>query len=100
MKTIAHSTIGSLYCSVILTFLLVVSSWASPANIRFVKPIVIVNEAARFAVISVERTAPDANLFSVVFETADGTAIAGEDYVQTSGTLTFAPRQRFKTFKV
>jgi hypothetical protein len=28
---------------------------------------------------------------SVNYMTADGTALAGTDYVQTSGTLTFAP---------
>jgi hypothetical protein len=37
---------------------------------------------------------------SIAYATQDGTAHAGEDYVATSGTLTFAPNQRVKTVDV
>ena len=37
---------------------------------------------------------------TVDYATADGTAHAGEDYVATSGTLTFAPHERLKTVDV
>src|SRR5205823_766478 len=37
---------------------------------------------------------------TVNFATADGTAIAGVDYVATSGTLTFAPGEMTKTITV
>ena len=37
---------------------------------------------------------------TVNFATADGTAIAGVDYVATSGTLTFAPGEYFKAITV
>ncbi|WP_419193099.1 Calx-beta domain-containing protein [Kolteria novifilia] len=37
---------------------------------------------------------------TVDFATADGTAIAGEDYEATSGTLTFAPGERTKTIAI
>jgi hypothetical protein len=37
---------------------------------------------------------------TVNFATADGTAIAGVDYIATSGTLTFAPGDQFKTITV
>ena len=37
---------------------------------------------------------------TVNFATADGTAIAGLDYVATSGTLTFAPGETTKTITV
>jgi hypothetical protein len=37
---------------------------------------------------------------TVHFATADGTAIAGVDYVATSGTLTFAPGEYFKAITV
>jgi hypothetical protein len=40
------------------------------------------------------------NAVSVDYATADGTAHAGEDYVATSGTLTFAPHERAKTVDV
>ena len=37
---------------------------------------------------------------SIAYATQDGTAHAGEDYVATSGTLTFAPNQRVRTVDV
>ena len=37
---------------------------------------------------------------TVEYATANGTAHAGEDYVETSGTLTFAPHERLKTVAV
>ena len=37
---------------------------------------------------------------TVDYATADGTAVAGEDYTATSGTLTFAPGEREKTVAV
>jgi hypothetical protein len=37
---------------------------------------------------------------TVNFATADGTAIAGVDYVATSGTLTFAPGEQFKSITI
>ena len=36
------------------------------------------------------------NSVTVDYATADGTAHAGDDYVSTSGTLTFAPHERLK----
>jgi Calx-beta domain/PASTA domain len=40
------------------------------------------------------------NAVTVGFATADGTARAGQDYVATSGTLTFAPHERARTVAV
>ena len=37
------------------------------------------------------------NTVSVAYQTADGTAVAGQDYVSASGTLTFAPGEVLKT---
>jgi len=37
---------------------------------------------------------------TVDYTTADGTAHSGDDYVSTSGTLTFAPHERLKTVDV
>jgi hypothetical protein len=44
--------------------------------------------------------AAQANPVSVDFATQDGTAIAGQDYVATNGTLTFAPGELTKTVSV
>ena len=40
------------------------------------------------------------NSVTVDYATADGTAHEGDDYVSTSGTLTFAPHERLKTVDV
>jgi hypothetical protein len=49
---------------------------------------------------TVTLSAPLATAFTVDFTTADSYATAGEDYVATSGTLTFAPGETTKTFTV
>ena len=50
-----------------------------------------VNEAAGVAVITVTLNGPSVAPITLTFATADGTALAGEDYVALSGTLSFAP---------
>ncbi len=49
----------------------------------------VVNEAAGQMVFTVTRFLPSAETATVAFTTANGTAIAGQDYQATSGTLTF-----------
>ena len=49
---------------------------------------------------TVRLSAPLAAPFTVDFATADYDAFAGEDYVHTSGTLTFAAGETMKTFTV
>jgi hypothetical protein len=55
-------------------------------------------EATFTFTVSLDRTYDEA--VTVNFATADGTAIAGVDYVATSGTLTFAPGENTKTITV
>jgi DNA-binding cell septation regulator SpoVG len=45
----------------------------------------------RYAIVTVNLAAPSANPVTVNYATANGTAIAGSDYVSQRGTLTFAP---------
>lgn len=52
------------------------------------------------ATFSVRLLAPATNEVSVDFATADGTALAGNDYVSTSGTLVFAPGETSKLVPV
>jgi hypothetical protein len=45
-------------------------------------------------------SAPSDQVVTVNFATADGTALAGADYLAASGTLTFDPGQTTKTIEV
>lgn len=49
---------------------------------------------------TVTLSAPSASPVTVHYQTADGTAIAGEDYTATSGTLTFDPGETSKPVPV
>jgi hypothetical protein len=48
----------------------------------------------------VELSTPFATAVTVDFATRDGSAVAGQDYEATAGTLTFAPGETTKTFTV
>ncbi len=61
---------------------------------------VSVNEAAGTMTFTVTRANAAAGAFTVDYETADGTATAGSDYVATSGTLSFAANQVSATVTV
>ena len=52
------------------------------------------------AVFTVTLTPPGEQVVTVNYTTADGTAIADEDYTATSGTLRFAPGDTSKTIRV
>ncbi len=70
-----------------------------PGAFRFTEGLVAVNEAAGSATIAVTRD--QGGLASTVnYAVGGGTAIAGVDYVPTSGTLSFAPGELTKTFTV
>jgi hypothetical protein len=56
--------------------------------------------ASASATITVQRTGATGPVVSVPYSTSDGTAIAGVDYMATSGVLTFAAGQTSKTFTV
>lgn len=60
----------------------------------------LVSENAGTATITVGRLNGEASNVSIDYSTSDGTAIAGQDYVATSGTLTFAANETTKTFTV
>lgn len=52
------------------------------------------------ALVAVDRAGDAQGTVSVEYATADGDAIAGEDYTSTDGVLTFLPNERTKTFTV
>src|SRR5262249_6858117 len=59
-----------------------------------------VGEGDGAAVVTVTRTNSLSGTVSVDFATSDGTAVNGQDYQGTSGTLTFADSEATKTFFV
>ncbi|SMD13648.1 Calx-beta domain-containing protein [Fulvimarina manganoxydans] len=58
------------------------------------------NSGIKNAVFEVRLSRPAESAISVSFQTIDGTAVAGQDYQATSGTLTFAPGQEVLTVSV
>ncbi len=60
-------------------------------NVQFATDAITVNEADGTATVTVSRTAGDQGQVTIDYATADGTAVAGEDYVAQTGTLTFGP---------
>jgi len=59
-----------------------------------------VNESAGSATITVTLTGSTSTTATVSYATSNGTAVAGSDYIATSGTLTFAPGVTSQTFSV
>jgi plastocyanin len=62
---------------------------AAPGNLRFAANNANVSEG-NTATLTVQRVGGDDGAVSVSFSTADGTAVAGSDYVASSGTLNWA----------
>jgi len=75
------------------------SSSDAMGSVRFDPASLAAIEDIGFIPVTVVRTGSIGSL-SVNFATVDGTAKAGEDYVATSGTLTFAPGETTKTINV
>jgi hypothetical protein len=59
-----------------------------------------VDETAGSATITVTLSAVSGKTITVDYETSDGTAVAGSDYVAKTGTLTFDPGETVQTFTV
>ncbi|HKY43590.1 MAG TPA: Calx-beta domain-containing protein, partial [Pyrinomonadaceae bacterium] len=69
-------------------------------QVQFSVNVMTVIEDIGLMTVTVVRTGGSAGTLTVDFATADGTAIAGQDYTATSGTLTFAGGETIKTFQV
>ncbi|QDV38166.1 Calx-beta domain-containing protein [Tautonia plasticadhaerens] len=59
-----------------------------------------ISESGDLATIEVVRSNNAAGTVSVDYQTFDDTATAGDDYVASSGTLTFGPNELTKTFTI
>ena len=69
-------------------------------SLRFSAPTYSVNETGTVATITVLRGGGKSSGVTVDYATADGTATEGDDYTETSGTLTFGFNELSKTFTV
>src|SRR6185295_497648 len=67
-----------------------------PGTVQFFLADVTVSESAATATVKVVRTGKLAAGQTVAFTTADGTAVAGTNYVDASQTLTFAASEATK----
>ncbi len=61
---------------------------------------VLVDEAAQEAVFTVSLERPSSGTVTLNYTTANGSALAGSDFIAASGSLTFAPGESTKTVKV
>ena len=66
---------------------------SSPGTLALAVSTITVNEADGVATVTVQRTGGDDGAVSVQYATADGTALAGNDYTAVSGILHFADGQ-------
>lgn len=80
--------------------MLIVDNDTLPGTFSFSAASYIVNENGTNAVITVTRTNGSTGNATVKFQTSNGTALAGSDYVSTNGTLTFLDGQTAKSFGV
>src|SRR5205823_4907830 len=69
-------------------------------SVQFSTPVYRASEGVGSATITVVRTGPTTRTTTVVYSTADGTAVAGVNYTATAGVLTFTPGTRSRTFTV
>ncbi len=67
---------------------------------QFSAPVYVVSEKARTAVLTVQRINAYQGTLTVNYETSDGSAASGSDYVAAAGTLVFGPGQRKKTIRL
>jgi len=72
----------------------------NPGTVQFSSAAYTATEVAGAATIVVSRTGGLADGVTIAFATSAGTATPGDDYVQTSGVLTFAGGETSKTFSI
>lgn len=73
---------------------------AGAGNVQFSVRFMSVIEDVGLMTVTVVRTGGSAGTLTVDFATSDDTAIAGQDYTATSGTLTFNDGETSKTFQI
>ncbi len=80
--------------------LLLITDNDAYGSLAFKNPTFTVAESGPTATITVTRTGNTAYTVGVSYATSNNTATEGQDYVATSGTLSFAPGQTSRTFTI
>lgn len=75
-------------------------STGANGQVQFSVSVMNVIEDIGLMTVTVVRTGGSAGTLTVDFATVDGTAVAGQDYTATSGTLTFAGGETIKAFQI
>jgi hypothetical protein len=73
---------------------------AADSVLEFLQPAVTVSESGRAAILRIQRKGSRAEAVTVDYQTSDGTAKAGLDYLQTTGRLRFAPGVAALTIRI
>ena len=74
--------------------------WDCPVELAVSSPSTTVSEGAGLATVTVTRTGGTKGPVTVDYATGNGSAVAGQDYVATSGTLTVEDSEASATFTV
>ncbi|MEM7113154.1 MAG: Calx-beta domain-containing protein, partial [Chloroflexota bacterium] len=82
------------------TALLTIQDDEAPVTVSFAAANVDIDEFAGAAALTVNLSGPAQATVTVDYATFDGTALVDNDYVATSGTLTFNPGETSKTINV
>jgi hypothetical protein len=72
----------------------------SPPSVAFASDTATVPESSPTATFTVQLSAPATTIVTASYTTVDGTALAGQNYSATSGTVTFQPGQTQQTISV
>ena len=80
--------------------LVIVDDELASGELNFLSSAVSVSESQSLVTFTVTRTAGIRGVISVDYTAVNVTAVAGQDYVQTSGSLSFADGETSKSFQV
>jgi hypothetical protein len=98
VKLLLSSPTGGATLGARATALLTIQS--PTTELQFSAAAYSVSETGGQATITVTRGGPTTGAVSVDYATSDGSALAGRDYLPASGTLSFAPGVKSRTFVV
>ncbi|MBF2085060.1 DUF4347 domain-containing protein [Thermoleptolyngbya sp. C42_A2020_037] len=82
------------------TVLITIVDDDTPSTFAMTSAAIAVSEGSSSVVVTVQRSGNSSGSATVSYDTVNGTAQAGSDYLARSGTLTFAPGQTAQTISI